>query len=215
MSAEAKDWLTALVGHSDYSSFYVVSEASTQAAAAWQPKQSDVVVATYSKTGTTVLQMLVEMLRSQGDTDFEEITEVQPWLDFCFDIGIDPSAPQRNEPRVFKSHQRPAALNRGIRIASIVRDPTAVVRSYFAFYQAKDHPKTRGKTLSEWALEWAVEVYNSEEKHCSDHSCYLPPLATCLPVCPTCLPVCRYVLTITPSAAFLPAACHLRAAGWQ
>jgi hypothetical protein len=80
---------------------------------------------------------------------------VQPWLDFCHDIGVDLDAPQRAHPRVFKSHQRPAALNRVARLASIVREPASVLRSYFDFYIAKDHPLVRGKSLDEWAVEWA------------------------------------------------------------
>ena len=27
--------------------------------------------------------------------DFDEITQVQPWLDFCLDVDVDPSEPQR------------------------------------------------------------------------------------------------------------------------
>ena len=81
-SRELSDWLTAAVGHVDYTRFYATSEASMRTAAACIPRPDDVFIATYSKTGTTVMQMLVEMLRSRGDTDFEEITQVQPWLDF-------------------------------------------------------------------------------------------------------------------------------------
>lgn len=111
------DWLTAAVGRAAYKQFYVTSEASMRAAESWTPqwvysgpiyldtsvlftscycshRSDDVFIATYSKSGTTFLQMLVEMLRSGGDTNFEEITEVQPWLDFCLDIGFDQDDPQ-------------------------------------------------------------------------------------------------------------------------
>lgn len=30
---------------------------------------------------------------------------MQPWLDFCLDVDIDPSAEQKYWPRLFKSHQ--------------------------------------------------------------------------------------------------------------
>ena len=150
-----KDWLTLAAGRARYVQFYACTQASTEAAEAFVPKPTDVIVATYSKTGTTVLQMLLEMLRSRGDTSFDEITAVQPWIDFCHDIGIDVDAPQPHHPRLFKSHQRPAALNRGARIASVVREPRDVVKSYYAFYVQKDHPLVQGKSLDEWAREWA------------------------------------------------------------
>ena len=152
---EQVDWLTAAVGRARYKQFYACSLASTVAAEAFVPKPTDIFVATYSKTGTTVLQMLLEMLRSRGDTSFDEITAVQPWVDFCHDRGVDVDAPQLHHPRLFKSHQRPAALNRGARIASLVREPRDVVKSYYSFYVQKDHPLVRGKCLDEWAREWA------------------------------------------------------------
>ena len=159
MAADAgEDWLTAAVGRVPYKQFYAASEKSSRAAEAWVPRPDDVFIATYSKTGTTAIQQLVEMLRSGGDTNFDEITEVQPWLDFCLDIGFDPDAAQAQRglwPRCFKSHQHPAALNRPARLLSIVREPAAVCKSYYAFYIAKDHPLARGKTLDEWAFAWA------------------------------------------------------------
>ena len=48
---------------------------------------------------------VLQALRSGGDIGFEEITEVQPWLDFCLDVDIDPSSEQKYWPRLFKSHQ--------------------------------------------------------------------------------------------------------------
>jgi hypothetical protein len=151
----AADWLTEAVGREDYVRFYCVTQSSSDAAQAWQPQNTDVLVVTHSKTGTTLLQQLIQMVRSRGDTSFDEITAVQPWPDFCADIGIDVDAPQPHHPRVFKSHQRPAAINRGARLASVVRDPAAVVTSYYSFYVAKDHPLVRGKTLDQWATELA------------------------------------------------------------
>ncbi len=60
---------------------------------------------------------------------------MQPWLDFCLDVGVDPSADnQRAWPRVFKSHQAPGSLNRGCRVASVVRDPVSILMSYYSFY---------------------------------------------------------------------------------
>jgi hypothetical protein len=68
---------------------------------------------------------------------FEEITEAQPWPDFCLDVGVDLDAEQRAWPRLFKSHQAPGSLNRGCRVASVVRSPVEVLKSYYAFYVSR------------------------------------------------------------------------------
>ena len=41
--------------------------------------------------------------------------QVVPWPPISLDMGIDPSAEQRAVPRLFKSHQRLSAINRGAR----------------------------------------------------------------------------------------------------
>lgn len=150
------DWMEVLGPRAEYLHFYAVSEASRKAAQDFEPRPSDVTVATYTKCGTTLMQQFIEMLRSEGKLDFDEITAVQPWIDFCHDINLDADAEQRAWPRVFKSHQPLSSLPRIGRVATVLRDPAAVLRSYYAFYQAKQHPLVEGKTLDEWALEWIV-----------------------------------------------------------
>ena len=68
---------------------------------------TDVFIATYPKCGTTLLQQMLHTLRTRGDMSFDEITEVVPWFESAWDIGIDPGAKQVASPRVFKTH-RPA-----------------------------------------------------------------------------------------------------------
>jgi hypothetical protein len=135
-----------------YRHFYAVSSASCAAAEAWQPHATDVIVATYTKCGTTLLQMLLEMLRTGGNVEFEEITAVQPWIDFCLDVGVDPCAAQRALPRVFKSHQPIRSLDSNCRVASVLRSPAAVLKSYHAFYTQK---KLVDAPIDEWATTWA------------------------------------------------------------
>jgi multisubunit Na+/H+ antiporter MnhC subunit len=68
------------------------------------PRKSDVFVVTYPKCGTTWMTQLVHMLRTNGDMDFGEITEVVPWDILAYDCGQDLSVSQVAEPRAFKSH---------------------------------------------------------------------------------------------------------------
>ena len=144
-----------------YVPFYAVSESSTRAAEMFVPRPDDVIVCTYSKTGTTLVQQICQQLRSaDGISDeeamnFEEITEEIPWIDFAYDVGVDLKKDQRLSPRIFKSHQPLSSINRGCKYISTLRRPADTARSYYYFYLAKDHPSTRGKSLDEWTRHWA------------------------------------------------------------
>ena len=64
----SRAWCDDLLGpRMPYRQFYACSEEATAAAEAFVPRPSDVIVGTYSKTGTTLLQNLIEMLRSDGE----------------------------------------------------------------------------------------------------------------------------------------------------
>ena len=68
-------------------------------------RPSDVFIATYAKSGTTWMQQVVHQLRTNGDTDFDEITAVVPWVDMAVDMGVDPETDQAGGFRAFKTHQ--------------------------------------------------------------------------------------------------------------
>lgn len=51
---------------------------------AFQPSKQDVFIATYPKCGTTWVSFMLHLLRSDCDTDFDEITEVK-----CFSKQIE------------------------------------------------------------------------------------------------------------------------------
>lgn len=114
------------------------SAQSAEVAARAVLRSTDVVVVTFPKTGTTLLQQICEMLRSDGDTSFPEITERQPWLDFAYDAGQDLDADHARTPRVFKSHVRLTAINPGAKYISVIRDPASTAASLFAFQKLKN-----------------------------------------------------------------------------
>src|SRR5215472_4192403 len=72
--------------------------------AAYRPRPSDVIITPYGKCGTTWLQQIFHTLRTRGDFDFDDISRVVPWIETSATSGVDIEAPQRGEPRGFKSH---------------------------------------------------------------------------------------------------------------
>src|SRR5260370_38194576 len=76
---------------------------------AYRPRPSDVVITPYGKCGTTWLQQTFHTLRTRGDFNFDDISRVVPWIETSTLEGLDLEAPQRAEPRGFKTHLRNAA----------------------------------------------------------------------------------------------------------
>ena len=52
------------------------TEESKRIGLAFNPQSNDVFITTFPKTGTTWVTMMLHSLRSRGDMNFEEITEV-------------------------------------------------------------------------------------------------------------------------------------------
>ena len=102
---------------------------------AFQPEPTDIFVTPYSKCGTTWMQQIVHGLRTGGDMDFGEITEVIPWIELAYDLGLDPEAPQKATPRAFKSHLRWDEIPKGGRYIVVMRHPVDAFLSLFRFME--------------------------------------------------------------------------------
>ena len=107
---------------------------SLRAEMAFCARATDVVIATFPKCGTTLLQQLVHQLRTGGSWDFAEISDVVPWLESCLDFGVDPQREQGSSPRAFKSHMSWPMLPRGARVITVLRKPSQVLESFYNFY---------------------------------------------------------------------------------
>ncbi len=70
----------------------------------YRPRPTDIVITPFGKCGTTWLQQTFHTLRTRGDMDFDDISRVVPWIETAKIVGLDLEAPQRAEPRGFKSH---------------------------------------------------------------------------------------------------------------
>jgi hypothetical protein len=102
---------------------------------AYRPSPTDVVIAPYGKCGTTWLQQIFHTLRTRGDFDFDDISRVVPWLETSVIVGLDIEAPQRAEPRGFKSHLAYDAIPKGARYIVAFRDPKDACVSMLRFME--------------------------------------------------------------------------------
>ena len=117
---------------------------------------TDVLIATYPKAGTTLMQQIVHGLRTGGDMNFDEITEVVPWLELAHDLGLDLDAPQRAEPRAFKTHFDWNSTPRGGRYIFIARDPADSLVSFFHFFSGWVF-ETGSVSIEDFALEYVLQ----------------------------------------------------------
>ncbi|MFI4949499.1 MAG: sulfotransferase domain-containing protein [Caulobacterales bacterium] len=103
--------------------------------AAYKPRPTDVIITPYGKCGTTWLQQIFHTLRSRGDFDFDDISRVVPWIETSKIVGLDIEAPQRAEPRGFKSHLGYDQVPKGARYIVSFRHPHDACVSFYHFME--------------------------------------------------------------------------------
>jgi hypothetical protein len=101
----------------------------------YRPRSSDIIISPYAKCGTTWLQQTFHTLRTRGDMDFDDISRVVPWIETARGCGLDVEAPQRAEPRGFKSHLAYDQIPKGARYVVSLRDPKDALVSFFHFME--------------------------------------------------------------------------------
>jgi hypothetical protein len=102
---------------------------------AYRPRPTDVIITPFGKCGTTWLQQTFHTLRTGGDMDFDDISRVVPWIETAAIVGLDIEAPQRAEPRGFKSHLDYGAIPKGAKYVVSFRDPKDAFVSMYRFME--------------------------------------------------------------------------------
>lgn len=102
---------------------------------AFRPRSTDVIITPYGKCGTTWIQQVFHGLRTRGDMDFDDISRVVPWIETAHELGLDLDAPQRGEPRGYKSHLSYDLVPKGARYIVSIRDPKDALVSSFRFME--------------------------------------------------------------------------------
>ncbi|MBU2582310.1 MAG: sulfotransferase domain-containing protein [Alphaproteobacteria bacterium] len=114
---------------------HLCTEESVKRGLAITVRPSDVFISPYAKSGTTWLQHVAHAVRSGGSMDFREISDVVPWLEIAFDLGVDPDAEQQSSPRLFKAHLDWQDIPKGGRYIVSFRDPKTVLVSMHQFFE--------------------------------------------------------------------------------
>mmetsp|Transcript_28024 Transcript_28024/g.42401 ORF Transcript_28024/g.42401 Transcript_28024/m.42401 type:complete len:326 (+) Transcript_28024:124-1101(+) len=140
------------IGHPDS---MMSAESVRRAVEEFTVRPTDIIVATFPKTGTTLVTWICHQLRTGGDVNFENIYEVIPWPTLSWDIGYNPNEQGSNfVPRVFKSHLRMSSIYRGCKYIVTVRDPVKTTQSFYNFLaNAKQVPQVQGIGASAFARE--------------------------------------------------------------
>ena len=136
------------IGHPDS---MMSKESVRKAVEDFRTLPTDVIVATFPKTGTTLVTWICHLLRTnaapidesetESENSFETLYEVVPWPTLSWDIGYDPNVQgSQFEPRVFKSHLRMASIYPGCRYVVTIRDPAKTTLSFYNFFLAKKVP---------------------------------------------------------------------------
>ena len=76
-----------------------------------------------------------DVARTRGDMDFDDISRVVPWIEMAVACGLDIEAPQRAEPRGFKSHLAYDAIPAGAKGIVSFRDPRDALVSMYRFME--------------------------------------------------------------------------------
>ncbi len=101
----------------------------------FKPRRDDIYIATYPKSGTTLLQMMLYQLTTDGEMGFPHINAVCPWIEmeiFKQSVAALEALPS---PRCFKTHLLHRQLPRRGRFLYVVRDVRDVAVS--AFHNAR------------------------------------------------------------------------------
>lgn len=101
----------------------------------FRPRPDDVFIATYPRSGTTWMQMILYQMTSDGEMNFGHITQVCPWFERAIVNGRDLEA--QPSPRVFKTHLRFWLLpGKPCKHICVVRNGQDVAVSLFHFYRS-------------------------------------------------------------------------------
>ena len=113
-----------------------VNDESVNKALTMRPRDSDIFVVTYPKSGTTWVQNILYQMSRRGDMGFREISDVVPWVERAHFLGQD--VEMMPSPRLFKSHLDYRSTPKGpCKYIYVLRDGRDVAVSFHQFIMAR------------------------------------------------------------------------------
>jgi len=97
----------------------------------YKPRPDDIFLVTYPKSGTTLMQMMLYQLTSDGEMNFPHITTVSPWFEQELHRGSGKTLEAIPSPRFFKSHLTYEKLPRNGRYIYVARNVRDVAISAY------------------------------------------------------------------------------------
>lgn len=124
-------------------------------------KETDIYVTTFPKSGTTLMQMIVYQLTTDGNMDFVHLYDVSPWCRFS--AYFNRRMPDVGEPRIIKTHdeyEMLASVRKG-KFIFVIRDCLDVIASLHQHIRDYNDPGADFERLSSRKMkEWFA--YNTE-----------------------------------------------------
>ena len=133
-------------------------------------KETDVYVVTYPKSGTTLMQMIVYQMTTDGNMDFGHLYDVSPWCRFS--ASMNRPMASVGERRIIKTHDEYSML-KGIRKGKfifVIRDYLDVVSSLHEHIKNYSNPKADfdelcNRKMKEWFdynKKWIINEHGLE-----------------------------------------------------
>jgi hypothetical protein len=133
--------------------------------AAYGERDSDIYVSTYTRSGTTWMQMILYQLTTDGNMDFDHIYDVSPWFYYSARWSIIPTCSP--DPRILKTHDyyNFYDANTKGKFVYVIRDGKDVIVSFY-------HHKINVKGYTGTFEEHFDECVNADYYNCVNGDYY-------------------------------------------
>ncbi len=124
-------------------------------------RDTDVYVVTFPKSGTTLMQMILYQLTTEGNMDFKHLYEVSPWCRFS--AFFNREMPSVGKRRIIKTHdeyQMLSHIKKG-KFIFVIRDCLDVIASFYQHIKDYNDPNVNFADLSSRKMKDWFE-YNTE-----------------------------------------------------
>jgi hypothetical protein len=98
---------------------------------AYRPRPDDVFIVGYPKSGSSLMQMMLYQLATDGAMDFPHIDTVAPWFEMALHGGLHKYLEGLASPRIFKCHLTYGLMPKGVRSIYVAREVRDVAVSAY------------------------------------------------------------------------------------